>query len=137
MEFFTEKEPVVLLLAQVSAQEYGQGIHQFPDLLVTEPGNQGGQQRLAGEDPQKITKGSLVRGPVQAKTDGGRIRRLVHWPWPSESTVHQTRRLRGPSYSQKKIRCQVPSFRAPSSLMTVTELPVRVAIMCAGELPSR
>ena len=47
-----------------------------------------------------------------------------------------TLRVRGPSNSQKKMPCQVPSTRRPLAIAIVSEAPTRVVLTCAGELPS-
>jgi len=131
-----EKEFVILFFREMFSHETGELINELFDLFVVEPGNQGGKECVAAEKAQKDGQGLFIRGPVQAKTDrvGGKGG-IGHVHAPSRS-FHQTLRLRGPSNSQKKIRCQVPSLILPASTKTVTELPARVAIMWEGELPS-
>lgn len=46
-------------------------------------------------------------------------------------------RLRGPSNSQKKIPCQVPSTNRPFSMAISSDAPTRVDFKWAGEFPSR
>ena len=47
-----------------------------------------------------------------------------------------TLRFLGPSNSQKKMPCHVPSTSFPPSMNNVLESPVRLALICAGEFPS-
>ena len=51
-------------------------------------------------------------------------------------TWTQAWRERGPSNSQKKIPCQVPSWSFPPSTMRVADEPTRDALTWAGEFPS-
>lgn len=132
----TEEELVIFIFPQVSAHQAGEVIDKLLYFGVLEPGDQGLQKFFPAEKLQKKGQGSFIHGPVQPEADfiggymgGGH----VHAP---PRNFHQTFRVRGPSYSQKKIRCQVPSRIVPSSTRTVTELPVMVAIRWEGELPS-
>ncbi|MBN1367019.1 MAG: MMPL family transporter [Dehalococcoidales bacterium] len=57
------------------------------------------------------------------------------FPHP-DIALTNTVRSRGPSNSQKKMPCHVPRTNLPFSIKTVCELPNRLALICAGELPS-
>ena len=52
------------------------------------------------------------------------------------TTWTQAWRVRGPSNSQKKTPCHVPSLSRPPSTMSVTDEPTSEALTWAGELPS-
>lgn len=55
---------------------------------------------------------------------------------PGQAMCTSTRRFRGPSNSQKKIPCQVPSAGRPPTMGTVTECPTSEALMWAAAFPS-
>ncbi len=136
MVLITEEKLMIFIFPQVSAHQAGKPADKVLDLFIPEPGDQGLQKFFPAEKLQKKGQGSFIRGPVQPEADfiggymgGGHV---YSPPW----NFHQTFRVRGPSYSQKKIRCQVPSRIVPSATRTVTELPVMVAIRWEGELPS-
>jgi len=63
------------------------------------------------------------------------VRRCEAPPYPG-TTFTSRCRLLGPSNSQKKMPCQVPRTSLPPSTNSVSEMPTRLALMCAGELPS-
>ncbi len=54
----------------------------------------------------------------------------------SPVTVTMQRRVRGPSNSQKKIACHVPSTILPPATGTAALQPTRELFTCAAELPS-
>src|SRR5690242_16251678 len=54
----------------------------------------------------------------------------------SARTLTTSFRSRGPSNSQKKIPCQRPSAKRPSSTNTIWVPPTSTDLMCESELPS-
>src|ERR1700722_9121731 len=54
----------------------------------------------------------------------------------SGTTLTRSSRLRGPSNSAKKIRCQRPSASFPATIHTVSDDPTRAVLMYESEFPS-
>lgn len=134
MLIITQKQLVVFLFRQMMMENAGHGVHKPQDFRLVYTGNQRAQQLLPAEKAQEQSKRPFISRPVQAKANliKASVRRRIH----PASTFQKTLRLLGPSYSQKKICCHVPSRSSPLVMITVTELPVSVAMAWAGELPS-
>jgi len=105
----SEEELVIFIFPQVSAHKTGEMVDKLLYFRILQPGDQGLQKFFPAEKLQEKGQGSFIRGPVQPKADfiGGNMG-AGHGYAPARN-FHQILRVRGPSYSQKKIRCQVPS----------------------------
>jgi hypothetical protein len=133
MILVSKKKFMVFFFCQILMEQLGQLLDQIHNFISLQARNQGIQQVILGEQAEKKSKRLLVQFPVKAETD--LLKGDFFFRHPT-ITFQFTLRLLGPSYSQKKMRCQVPNWSLPSAMMTVRELPVNVAIMWEGELPS-
>jgi len=106
---FAQKKAVIFVAAQMFFHDVGQQVDDLMNFFFAHPRNKDAGESLIAEMVEKGNQRLLVGGAIHAKKHRDTV---IEKSQPA-MIFHHTWRSRGPSNSQKKMRCQVPSRKRP------------------------